>query len=231
MGERIDIDVPGAGFAAVGGWLARPAGAPRGALVVIQEIFGINAHVRDVVDTYAADGYLALAPAFFDAIERDVEMPYDHASMQRGRGMVDALGYDTPLAIVAAAATRLRNEADGVRVGAVGFCWGGTIAYLANVRLGLPAVSYYGARTVPFLDEALRAPMAFHFGERDPSIPPDAVAAHGDKHPDAAVFTYPAGHAFNRDVDPTHYEPRSAALARRRTLELFAHALQAGAPP
>jgi carboxymethylenebutenolidase len=226
MGERIQIEVPGLGDGVddVGGWLARPTGQPRGALVVIQEIFGANAHIREVADGYAAEGYLALAPALFDAVERDVELPYDQASMQRGKRLSDAVGLDRALAIVAAAAERLR--ADGVPVGAVGFCWGGTIAYLANVRLGLPAVSYYGARTVPFLDEPLRAPMAFHFGDHDTSIPPEAVAAHGDKHPDAAVFTYPAGHAFNRDIDSAHYEPRSAALARQRTLELFAHALR-----
>jgi carboxymethylenebutenolidase len=138
------------------------------------------------------------------------------------------------VAIVAAAEGWLRRELangdaapdDGARVGVVGFCWGGTVAYLANTRLGLPAVSYYGARNVPYLDEALRAPMMFHFGGRDASIEPADVELHRVKHPDAAVHVYPAaGHAFNRDVDPKAYEPESARLAHRRTLELFEGAL------
>ena len=233
MGERVEIEVPGTGR--VGGWTARPQGAPLGALVVIQEIFGVNAHMRRVTKGYAADGYMALAPAFFDPVERGVELGYDEEGFRRGRELVGELGVDRALAIVDAAATALRallperNQEpaiDGPRVAAVGFCWGGTIAYLANTRLGLPAVSYYGARNVPFLDEPLRAPMMFHFGGQDSSIPANDIAAHRAKHPDAAVHVYPAaGHAFNRDVDPKAYEPESARLAHRRTLDLFHDAL------
>ena len=233
MGQQIDIEVPGIGQ--VGGWLAQPDGEPRGALVVIQEIFGVNAHMRAVADGYARDGFLALAPAFFDPLERDVALGYDEAGFARGRELIGALGFDRALAIVDAAATALRallperNQEpaiDGPRVAAVGFCWGGTIAYLANTRLGLPAVSYYGARNVPFLDEPLRAPMMFHFGGQDSSIPANDIAAHRAKHPDAAVHVYPAaGHAFNRDVDPKAYERESARLAHRRTLDLFHDAL------
>jgi carboxymethylenebutenolidase len=113
-----------------------------------------------------------------------------------------------------------------MNVGVVGFCWGGTVALLANTRLGLPAVSYYGGRNVAFLDEPLRAPMQFHFGEDDPSIPPEAVAAHRAKKPDAGVFTYAgAGHAFNRDTDPGHYHADAARQAHARAMALFAGAL------
>ena len=233
MGERVEIEVPGTGR--VGGWAARPQGAPRGALVVIQEIFGVNAHMRSVTEGYAADGYLALAPAFFDPVERDVELAYDEEGFRRGRELVGELGMDRALAIVDAAAGWLRGALghDGdpgarhsSRVGAVGFCWGGTLAYLANTRFGLPAVSYYGARNAQYLDEALRAPMMFHFGGKDGSIGPEVVARHREQHPDAAVFVYPdAGHAFNRDVDPKAYEPASAQLAHPRTLQLFQDAL------
>ncbi|GAA3919986.1 dienelactone hydrolase family protein [Luteimonas lutimaris] len=228
MGEQVEIEVPGAGE--VGGWLARPAGAPRGALVVIQEIFGVNAHMRAVADGYAGDGYLALAPAFFDPVERGVELGYGEEGFKRGRELVQALGVDRALAIVEASAARLRAElgdgGDGPRVGAVGFCWGGTIALLANTRFGLPAVSYYGARNVQYLDEPLRAPMLFHFGGRDTSIGAEAIAQHRARHPDAAVHVYPdAGHAFNRDVDPNACEPASARLAHERTLRLFGDAL------
>ncbi|MEP6633626.1 MAG: dienelactone hydrolase family protein [Luteimonas sp.] len=223
MGHRIEIDVPGIG--AVGGWFARPEGAPRGALVVIQEIFGVNAHMRNVADYYAQDGFVALAPAMFDPVERDVELGYDAEGFQRGKTLVGALGFERAMKIVDAAARVLHGEHLGV--GAVGFCWGGTVAYLANTRLELPAVSYYGARTVQFLDEPLRAPMLFHFGERDESIPADDIAAHAAKHPEAMVHVYPAGHAFNRDVDPKAFVPESAALARRRTLEFFSAHLSA----
>lgn len=237
MGQQLDIEVPDIG--PVGGWLARPDGVPRGALVVIQEIFGVNAHIRAVADGYAGDGFLALAPAFFDPVERGVELDYGKDGFKRGRELVDALGFDNALCIVDAAAQFLRTSLEGVhaqapaaagdpqrpRVGVVGFCWGGTIALLANTRLGLPAVSYYGARNVPFLGEPLRAPMMFHFGERDDSIPARDIALHREAHPDTPIHVYPAGHAFNRNVDPRAWEPASAQLAHRRTLELFRNAL------
>ncbi len=227
MAEQIQIEIPGSG--AVGGWIARPEGTPRGALLVIQEIFGVNAHMRDVVDRYAQEGYVALAPALFDPVERGVELGYDGDGFKRGRELVGALSTDRAVAIVDAAQKLLRAE--GLAVGAVGFCWGGTIAYLANTRLGLPAVSYYGARTVQFLDEPLRAPMLFHFGERDESIPAADIAAHAAKHPDAMLHVYHAGHAFNRDVDPKAYDADSARLAHRRTIAFFSEALASGGRP
>lgn len=207
----------------IGAWRTDPEGAPRGALVVIQEIFGVNAHVRSVVDRFAAAGYAALAPAFFDPIEAGVELDYGQDGFAKGRELVNALGLDRAVDIVAAAAQLLKRE--GRKVGAVGYCWGGTVAYLANTRLGLPAVSYYGARTAALLDETLRAPMMFHFGEKDGSIPAEDIAKHREKQPQAAVYVYPAGHAFNRDVDTHAYHAESAALARERTLAFFAEHL------
>ncbi len=221
MGHDIAFDTP---VGSIGGWRADPVGAPLGALVVVQEIFGVNAHVRSVVDRYAAEGYVALAPAYFDPVERGVELGYDRTGIARGKALVDALGFDRAIAITAAAAGLLR--AGGLKVGAVGFCWGGTIALLANLRLGLPAVSYYGARNVQFLDERLRAPMQFHFGKRDPSIPAADVALHRERMPAAEVFEYPAGHAFNRDeAGSDAFEPASARLAHARTMEFFGRAL------
>lgn len=208
----------------VGGWRADPEGVPRGALVVVQEIFGVNPHMRSVVDRFAASGYIALAPAFFDPVESDVELGYGQDGFAKGRALANALGLDRAGDIAAAAADLLKR--DGGKVGAVGFCWGGTVAYLANTRLGLPAVSYYGARTVPFLDEPLRAPMMFHFGEKDGSITAEDIAAHREKQPRAAVHVYPAaGHAFNRDVDTHAYHAESAARALERTLSFFAEHL------
>jgi carboxymethylenebutenolidase len=221
MGRDIAFDTPAGSLCA---WRADPMAAPRGAIVVIQEIFGVNAHIRAVADRYAAEGYVALAPAYFDVIERGVELGYDAPGVVRGRELVDALGLERAVAITGAAARLLQGE--GLKVGVVGFCWGGTVALLANTRFGLPASSYYGARNVPFLGEPLRAPMQFHFGEEDTAIPPQAFAAHREQQPDAEVYTYPgAGHAFNRELDPKAYDPASAQLAHQRTMQLFAQAL------
>lgn len=220
MGRDIAIDTPSGN---IGAWRADPEGAPLGALVVVQEIFGVNAHMRSVVDGYAAAGYVAIAPAFFDPVERGVELAYDSDGFARGRALVDALGLDNAVAIVDAAARLLQGE--GLKVGAVGFCWGGTVAFLSATRLARPAVAYYGARDVPYLDEPLRAPAMFHFGEHDKSISAHDVELHREKLPQAEVFTYPTGHAFNRDVDPHVYDADSARLARKRTLDFFAAAL------
>ena len=224
MGQWIPLDTPAGRVAA---WLAEPAGAARGGLVVVQEIFGANAHIRAVAEGYAADGYVVLAPAFFDPVEPGVELDYDPAGTARGRELVAQLGLDAALQIVAAAAAwlqaRLAGRGEPNAVGTVGYCWGGTVALLAATRLGLPAVSYYGARTVPFIAEAARAALMFHFGGRDASIPADDIARHRALQPHAGIFVYPnAGHAFNRDVDPAHFHADGAALAQRRTLAFLA---------
>jgi carboxymethylenebutenolidase len=221
MGRDIAFDTPAG---SIGGWRADPVEAPRGALVVVQEIFGVNAHIRGVVDRYAAEGYVALAPAYFDVVERGVELGYDAAGVARGKALADAVGLERATSITGAAASLL--QAGGLKVGIVGFCWGGTVALLGNTRLGLPASSYYGARNVQYLDEPLRAPIQFHFGDADPSIPPEAIAAHRARQPGAEVHVYQgAGHAFNREIDPAHYDGAAARLAHQRTMELFARAL------
>lgn len=207
----------------VSAWRAEPVGAPRGGIVVVQEIFGVTAHVRSVADRYAAEGFVAIAPAYFDPVERGVELGYDQDGMAKGRELVGALGLERAVAVTAAAAKLMQDE--GLKVGVVGFCWGGTVALLANTRIGLPAVSYYGARNVGFLDEPLRAPMQFHFGERDNSISMDDVAMHREKYPSADVYVYPAGHAFNRDVDPKVFDAASARQAHTRALALLGAAL------
>jgi carboxymethylenebutenolidase len=221
MGRDIAFDTP---LGSIGGWRSDPVGAPHGGLVVVQEIFGVNAHMRSVCDRYAAAGFVALAPAYFDPVERGVELGYDEDGFARGRALVTRLGLDQANAITGAAVELLGRE--GLKVGVVGFCWGGTVALLANLRLGCPAVSYYGARNVPFLDEPLRAPMQFHFGERDGSISADDIATHREKMPTAEVHVYPAGHAFDRDVDPKAFDAASARLARTRTLAFFEDALR-----
>ena len=199
--------------------------------MVVQEIFGANAHIRAVAEGYAADGYVVLAPAFFDPVEPGVELGYDQAGYAHGRELVTQLGLDAALQIVAAAAAwlqaRLAGRGEPNAVGTVGYCWGGTVALLSALRLGLPSVSYYGARDLPFLEDpqlvaSPRAPVMFHFGQDDPLIPDAAVQAHRQALPGMEVFTYPAGHAFNREVDADAYHAPSAALARQRSLAFFA---------
>ena len=220
MGAHIRLNT--SGVHCIGAYLAKPAGAPIGGIVVVQEIFGANAHIRDVADRFAAQGYTAIAPAFFDHVETDLELDYDPASFARGKQLVNEVGIDRAVEDVASAAESIKSSG---KVGVVGYCWGGTIALLAATRLGLPAVSYYGARNVSFLDEKLRAPVLFHFGERDASIPAAAVQRHRDAYPDMDIQTYPAEHAFNRDVDGRHYDATSAGLAWQRTLAFFARHL------
>jgi carboxymethylenebutenolidase len=187
--------------------------------VVVQEIFGVNPHVRNVAERFADEGFDVLAPALFDHFEPGIELAYDAAGVARGRELVAALGFDAAVDNVAAA-----RDVLGGKVGAVGFCWGGTVAFLANTRLGLPAASYYGGRTMTFVQETLRAPMLFHFGETDPIIPPEHRNAQIAAHPQAEAHVYPAGHGFNCDAR-ADYEPESAALALRRTVEFFDRAL------
>jgi carboxymethylenebutenolidase len=213
------ISIPTGGTQCIGAYVAEATGKPKGGIVVIQEIFGVNAHVRSVADRFAAAGYTAIAPAFFDHLETGVELPYTDAGLQRGRALVSELGLDRAVEDVASAAEAIASAG---KIGAVGYCWGGTVALLAAIRLGLPSVSYYGARNVPFLGEPLQAPVMFHFGENDASIPPEMVARHRQMQPQMDVFSYPgAGHAFNRDIDPAHYHETSAKLALQRTMAFF----------
>jgi len=216
MGESINL--PTRKTQCIGAYVARPGGTPKGGIVVVQEIFGVNQHMRNVTDRFAEHGYVAIAPAFFDHVESGVELGYDEAGFKRGRELIGEISFETALEDVASAAEAIKSAG---RIGCVGYCWGGTVAYLAAARLGLPSVSYYGARNVKFLDEKPKAAVQFHFGENDSSIPAEAVEAHRTKLPGYDVFTYPAGHAFDRAVDPHAYDPASAKLALERTLAFF----------
>ena len=215
MGKQISLNTNGT--QCIGAYVAEPAGKPKGGLVVIQEIFGVNAHIRSVADHFATLGYTAIAPAFFDHLETGVELGYDQAGMEEGKKLVTELGLERALEDVASAAEAIASAG---KIGTVGYCWGGTVAFLAALRLGLPSVSYYGARNVPFLAETPKAPVMFHFGEKDKSIPPEMVEKHRQMLPQMDVFTYPADHAFNRDVGD-HYDEASAKLALQRTMAFF----------
>jgi len=199
-------------------FVARPAGTPRGCVVVAQEIFGVNDHIRWVLaEQYAQAGWLAVAPAFFDRLEPDVELGYTPDGVARGRALVDALGMDAPLRDIRAAQQQVAGD---LPTGVVGYCWGGSVAFLSATRLGLPAVGYYGGRTLPYLHERLQAPMMFHFGEQDPMITTDIVRTISAANPSAPCHVYPAGHGFNRFGHPD-WHADSAARALARTLAFF----------
>lgn len=209
---------------AVQAWRADPAGPPRGAVVVAHEIFGLLPHYQRLCERLADAGFIALAPAYFDLIEPGLVLPTDQAGADRGRSVVNRLGLDCGLDTTETAALLL--QAEGHKVGVLGFSWGGTVALLANTRLGLPAVSYYATRNPPYLDEPAQAPLMFHFGALDAAIPPDTIELHRQKLPQSQVFVYAeADHAFNRDPDPP-YHPQAAALAWERTLGFFGEYLQ-----
>lgn len=218
MGQQINI--PTTRTQCIGAYLAKAEGKPKGGIVVVQEIYGVTPHIRSVADRLAAAGYTAVAPAFFDHLESGVELAYDKAGTERGKVLVQELGMQRPVEDVASAAEAIASAG---KIGTIGFCWGGTVALLAAQHLSMPSVSYYGARNTGYMNDPLQAPVMFHFGEYDSSIPPEAVAKHREQWPDMEVFTYPAaGHAFNRDVegDP-HYHEASARLAWQRTLAFF----------
>jgi carboxymethylenebutenolidase len=199
---------------------AAPAVAPRGGLVVIQEIFGVNSHMRAVCDGYAADGYLALAPSLFDRVERDVAMGYGPSDIERGRTLRGKVGWDQMVADLRAAVRAL--QAEKLKVGAVGYCMGGSLAWLAATRVdGLAAaVGYYGGAVADFAQEQPRCPVLLHFGETDSSIPKEHWDRIAAAHPTVPMHLYPAGHGFNCDARASYHEP-SARLARQRTVEFL----------
>lgn len=223
MGHVIQIGT--SSMQCIAAYLAKPQGAPKGGIVVVQEIFGVNAYVRSVADRFAQHGYSAIAPAFFDHIESGVELGYDRVGIAKGRALAGEIPFDLAISDVASAAESIVSAG---RIGCVGYCWGGTVAFLAATRLGMPGVSYYGARNVNFLDERPKAPVQFHFGENDTSIPAEAVERHRVALPEAEIHAYAsAGHAFDRDIDSSAYEAASAKLAFERTLAFFGRTLAA----
>jgi carboxymethylenebutenolidase len=202
---------------AVDAYRAAPSGPRRGGLVLVQEIFGVNAHVQRVAEGFAADGYEVLAPALFDRLERGVQLGYGEADVRQGRGYRTALGWELPLLDLAAAVAPL-----GGRPGVVGYCWGGSLAFLAAAELDVAcAVAYYGGQIMAHKERVLHAPVLMHFGEQDPLIPPADVAAIVAAQPRAVVHRYDAGHGFSCDARGD-FSAEAASLARRRTLEFLA---------
>ena len=200
-------------------YVAEPSGPARGAVVIAPEIFGVNSHIRAVADGYAAEGYLAVAPALFDRAQRKYDTGYTQPEIQAGIAVKAKVTNDQALADVQAAVDYARRAG---KVGVVGYCWGGTIAWYAAARgTGLAAaVSYYGGNVPDLKDEVPKVPTMFHFGETDQSIPLEKARAVAQAHPEVATHYYPAGHGFNCDQRGSFHEP-SAKLAKERTVAFF----------
>ena len=200
---------------------AEPEGPARGGVVVVQEIFGVNGHIRSVADRYAAAGYLAIAPAIFDRERPGIELGYTDDDIAIGRDIARGkLDFKTVLADVAAAGAMAREAG---KVGVVGYCYGGLVSAAAAIHLADvfdAAVSYYGGGTVDLVDNAPVAPMIMHFGERDHAIPLEDVNKVIAAWPDATVYVYDAEHGFNCDHRGS-FSAVPAAIAQARTFRFF----------
>jgi len=200
----------------LGAYRADPAGTPKGGIVVIQEIFGVNQHIRKVCDDFAKEGYAAVAPALFDRTQKDFQSGYTPPEIEKARTFVAKPDWDAMMRDTEAAVKELSSVGP---VGIVGFCMGGTIAFLGATRLsGLSAaVGYYGGGIIGLKDLKPKVPTQLHFGEKDQHIPIAGVKEVAAAHPDVEVHIYPADHGFNCDHRES-YDAPSAALAWTRTL-------------
>lgn len=205
----------------LGAYRADPAGKPKGGIVVLQEIFGVNHHIRSVCDRLAALGYVAAAPALFDRFVRDFESGYTPDEVAHARSYLGNLNFDHIVADTAAAVNELKGTGP---LGVIGFCMGGTAAFLAACRIpGLSAaVSFYGGMIAKFADETPKCPLQMHFGEKDEGIPLSTVEEIKKKQPQAETYIYPgAPHGFNCD-ERASYRKDAADLAWSRTQDFLA---------
>ena len=218
MGEHVKLQAPdGHEFDA---YVARPAGAPIAALIVLQEAFGVNRHIRSVTDEYANDEFLAVAPALYDRLECGVELAYEGEDKERGLTLARQSNHDDVTKDIAAAIDYARRQS-GKKVGVIGYCFGGTMAWLSATRLHPDAaVGYYGGQIPRYAAEAKHCPVMLHFGKLDQHIPRAEVGKVQAAHPDVVVYWYDAGHGFNTS-DRTSYNPDAAKLARQRSLDFL----------
>lgn len=203
-----------------GVYKAEPAGKPRGAVVVVMEIFGVNSHIRAVADGYAADGYVAIAPAMFDRVQRNYECGYTQPEIEVSRGLMQKASLDDAIKDVTAS---IKEIASAGKVGIVGYCRGGTVTFLASAKVtGLSAaVSYYAGFVQNFIAEKPKCALMFHFGELDQNPSPEIGKQMLAANPAATGHFYPgANHGFNCDQRPS-YHAESAKLARERSLAFF----------
>ena len=220
------IQLSAADGAQIPAYVAEPASPPKAAVVVIQEIFGVNVHIREVADAYAKEGYLAIAPAMFHRAQTNVELGYTDADMGAGMALktaVESLPAPGAMQDIQAAIDHA-HKACGGKVGIVGYCWGGLLTWRAACMLeGLSAAApYYGGGITTPAETArqARVPVMAHFAEEDKWIPMDSVQTFSAAHPQVQVFTYAAHHGFNCNHRGT-WQAEAAALAQQRTLAFF----------
>ena len=205
----------------IAAYLATPKGTAKGGVVVIQEIFGVNHHIRAVTDKFAAGGYIALAPRFFDHIKKNIELGYTPDTIAEGRGYVMTPGFtDKAVQDTEAAIAELKKRG-AHKVGVTGYCWGGTICWLAATRLKPDAVSgYYGGGIHGAKNEKPTVPTQLHFGDKDMHIPMAHVNELRQLHPGVEIFDYPADHGFHCD-ERGSYDAAASTKAMERTLAHF----------
>jgi carboxymethylenebutenolidase len=201
-------------------YVAQPDGKPWGGLVVIQEIFGVNQHIRSVADRFAQEGFYAVAPALFDRVQRNLELTDAGEDMQKGMAAAQKINIDDAVKDVDAALQYAAKET-GKPAGVVGYCYGGTLAWLSATRLApAAAVGYYGGHIARFAGERPRVPVMLHFGKHDNHIPQADVEKVQAAHPEVEIYWYDAGHAFNNDTRAS-YNEAAATEAIARTLAFF----------
>lgn len=209
---------------AIPAYVAEPKGKPRGGIVVIQEIFGVNSHIRSVADGYAADGYLAVAPAIFHRVQPNVELGYAQEDMSAGMALKAATEALPAPGVMQDIQAAIQRAGQAGKVGIVGYCYGGLLTWRAACTLdGLSAAAPYYGGGVTTPDEVARkpkCPVLAHFGDQDHWIPLDSVEAFKKAHPEVEVHVYPANHGFNCDQRGS-YDAAAAKLARERTLAFF----------
>jgi len=220
MGENVRLTA--ADGHDLGAYRTDPAANAKGGIVVIQEIFGVNSHVRDVCDHLAEQGYVALAPALFDRIAPGIELGYTEDDLHEGFGYMQEVGNETPMLDIQSAADALKSEG---KVGAIGFCWGGQLAWLTSKNVDVDcSVGYYGVAVHDTLEPEPKCPMLLHFADNDVFVPPEAAERVRKAYPEMPIYNYPANHGFNCDQRPDFHEP-SARQAMERTLAFFAEQL------
>ncbi len=226
MGQTIELtSADGFQFPA---YVAQPSGKPKGGLVLLQEIFGVNSHIRSVADGYAADGYFVVAPATFHRVKPGVELGYSEADMKAGMELKSAVeGLPAP-GVMPDIQAAIQHAAQAGKVGILGYCWGGLLTWRAASALqGLSAAAPYygGGMTVGAeLERRPTVPVMVHFGAQDHWIPLDTVEAFKKAQPAVTVHVYDANHGFNCDQRGS-YNEAAAKLARERTLAFFAQHL------
>jgi carboxymethylenebutenolidase len=201
-------------------YVSQPEGKPRAGLVVVQEIFGVNQHIRSVADRFAREGFYAVAPALFDRVEKNVDLGYDGEGMKKGIALLQQLNIDNAVKDVDAALQYAAKET-GKPAGVVGYCYGGTLAWLSATRLNAAAaVGYYGGQIARFAQENPRIPVMLHFGKKDDHIPATDVAGVEAAHPEVEIYWYDAGHGFNCDMRGS-FSQEASKQAMARTLDFF----------